>query len=48
MPSVRWFFRRRMERAVAQLNARLDRPIAPFKLMERPDMIGGAWSTIPP
>ena len=39
VPSVRWFFRRRMERALARLNARLDRPIAPFKLMERPDMI---------
>ena len=31
-PSVRWFFRRRMERAVAKLNARLDRPIDLFKL----------------
>ncbi|PZR01065.1 MAG: glycerol-3-phosphate acyltransferase [Cereibacter sphaeroides] len=38
-PSVRWFFRRRMERAVTRLNARLDRPIDPFKLMERQDMI---------
>ena len=27
IPSVRWFFRRRMERVVSQLNARLDRPI---------------------
>jgi len=26
-PSVRWFFRRRFEKAVARLNARLDRPI---------------------
>ncbi len=38
-PSVRWFFRRRMERAVARLNTRLVRPIQPFKLMARPDMI---------
>lgn len=38
-PSVRWFFRRRMEGLVARLNARLDRPIQPFKLMERHDMI---------
>ena len=26
-PSVRWFFRKRAERALAQLNTRLDRPI---------------------
>ena len=38
-PSVRWFFRRRMERVVARLNERLDRPIEPFKLMQRQDMI---------
>lgn len=38
-PSVRWFFRRRMERAVARLNLRLKRPIAPFKLARRYDMI---------
>ncbi len=38
-PSVRWFFRRRMERAVARLNARLARPIEPFKLARRHDMI---------
>lgn len=38
-PSVRWFFRRRMERAVERLNARLERPIAPFKLAQRHDMI---------
>ena len=29
-PSVRWFFRRRLERAVARLNERLQRPIEPF------------------
>ena len=39
MPSVRWFFRRRMERLVEELNKRLERPIRPFKLMRRPDMI---------
>lgn len=38
-PSVRWFFRRRLERAVAQLNRRLERPIEPFKLARRHDMI---------
>ncbi len=38
-PSVRWFFRRRLERAVAQLNERLTRPIEPFKLAARHDMI---------
>ncbi len=38
-PSVRWFFRRRLERVVARLNTRLDRPIEPFKLARRQDMI---------
>ena len=38
-PSVRWFFRKRMERVVARVNARLDRPIEPFKLARRQDMI---------
>ncbi|MFN3938813.1 MAG: 1-acyl-sn-glycerol-3-phosphate acyltransferase [Gemmobacter sp.] len=38
-PSVRWFFRRRMERAVAELNKRLQRPVEPFKLLERHDRI---------
>ena len=38
-PSVRWFFRRRMERVVAKLNERLERPIEPFKLARRHDMI---------
>ena len=38
-PSVRWFFRRRLERAVARLNTRLARPIEPFKLARRYDMI---------
>lgn len=39
LPSVRWFFRRRFERAVARLNKRLKRPIQPFKLARRYDMI---------
>lgn len=39
IPSVRWFFRRRLERAVARLNEKLDRPIQPFKLARRYDMI---------
>lgn len=39
MPSARWFLRRRMERLVARLNTKLDRPIEPFKLMRRQDMI---------
>ncbi len=38
-PSVRWFFRRRAERVVARLNTRLKRPIQPFKLAQRSDMI---------
>jgi glycerol-3-phosphate O-acyltransferase len=39
LPSVRWFFRRRFERAVERLNTRLKRPIQPFKLAQRYDMI---------
>lgn len=39
IPSVRWYFRRRLEKAVARLNERLDRPIQPFKLARRFDMI---------
>ncbi len=38
-PSVRWFFRKRMERAVRRLNERLTRPIEPFKLARRYDTI---------
>lgn len=38
-PSVRWYFRRRAERVVAELNKRLERPIQPFKLLRRQDMI---------
>jgi glycerol-3-phosphate O-acyltransferase len=39
VPSVRWFFRRRMEKVVSRVNTRLDRPIEPFKLARRHDMI---------
>ncbi|MEM8848725.1 MAG: 1-acyl-sn-glycerol-3-phosphate acyltransferase [Pseudomonadota bacterium] len=38
-PSVRWFFRRRAEKVVAQLNERLSKPIEPFKLAGRVDTI---------
>lgn len=38
-PSVRWFFRKRAERVVAKLNQRLQKPIEPFKLARRYDMI---------
>ena len=38
-PSVRWFFRRRAERVIARLNERLQKPIEPFKLARRYDMI---------
>ncbi|MCU0902529.1 MAG: 1-acyl-sn-glycerol-3-phosphate acyltransferase [Tabrizicola sp.] len=38
-PSVRWFFRRRAERALSRLNARLDRKIDLFKLAARSDMV---------
>ncbi|MCK8462970.1 1-acyl-sn-glycerol-3-phosphate acyltransferase [Aliiroseovarius sp. S1339] len=38
-PSVRWFFRKRLERAVDRLNEKLERPIEPFKLARRYDMV---------
>ncbi len=38
-PGIRWYLRRRMERAVAKLNQRLDRPIDPFRLAHRKDMV---------
>lgn len=38
-PSVRWFLRRRAEKVVARLNERLAKPIEPFKLARRTDMI---------
>ncbi len=39
LPSVRWFVRRRLQRAVARLNERLAVPIEPFRLLRRQDMI---------
>ncbi len=39
MPSVRWYLRRRLERAVERLNQRLAIPIRPFKLARRHDTI---------
>ena len=38
-PGLRWFLRRRMERVVARVNARLERKVEPFKLMRRQDMV---------
>lgn len=38
-PSVRWYFRRRAQRLVDQLNTRLTKPIEPFKLARRVDTI---------
>lgn len=38
-PSVRWFFRRRAEKALSRLNAQLDRKIDLFKLAQRSDMV---------
>ena len=35
LPSVRWFFRKRFDRAVARLNTRLQLQIQPFKLTRR-------------
>ena len=34
-PSIRWFFRRRVNRAIDDLNQRLDLKIQPFKLTRR-------------
>ena len=39
IPSSRWFFRRKMQQLVSQLNARLECPIEPFKFARRHDMI---------
>ncbi|QFU07867.1 Glycerol-3-phosphate acyltransferase [Rhodobacteraceae bacterium THAF1] len=39
IPPVRWFLRRRLERAVTRLNERLTVPIHPLKLLRRQDMI---------
>jgi glycerol-3-phosphate O-acyltransferase len=38
-PGLRWVFRRRAERLLARLNARLERPIAPFRLAARRDLV---------
>lgn len=38
-PGIRWVLRRRMERVVARLNTRLQRPIEPFRLARRKDMV---------
>ena len=38
-PGIRWLLRRRMERLVARLNTRLQRPIELFRLARRRDMI---------
>jgi glycerol-3-phosphate O-acyltransferase len=38
-PGLRWVLRRRMERVVARVNARLDRRIEPFRLARRRDAI---------
>ncbi|MGV6811796.1 MAG: 1-acyl-sn-glycerol-3-phosphate acyltransferase [Brevirhabdus sp.] len=38
-PSVRWYFRRRMEKVVSRINKNLTVPIQPFKLARRHDMI---------
>ncbi len=39
VPTVRWFFRRRIERMVAQVNTRLDRQLQPFRFAARKDMV---------
>jgi glycerol-3-phosphate O-acyltransferase len=39
MPSVRWYLRRRLERAVERLNLSLTHPIQPFKLARRRDTV---------
>lgn len=38
-PAVRWFFRRRIERMMAQVNTRLDRQLQPFRFAARKDMV---------
>ncbi|MFM2388503.1 MAG: hypothetical protein RLZZ437_58 [Pseudomonadota bacterium] len=38
-PAVRWFFRHRIERVVAQVNTRLDRKLQPFRFAARKDMV---------
>ncbi len=38
-PSVRWFFRRRVNSAIDELNARLDTQIQPFKLTRKQSLV---------
>lgn len=38
-PSVRWFFRRRLNLAIGELNQRLDTRIQPFRLTERQEQV---------
>ena len=38
-PAVRWFFRRRIERLMTQVNTRLDRQLQPFRFAARKDMV---------
>ena len=38
-PSVRWFFRRRLNTAIDELNARLDTRIQPFKLTHKQSLV---------
>ncbi|MEM9330698.1 MAG: 1-acyl-sn-glycerol-3-phosphate acyltransferase [Pseudomonadota bacterium] len=38
-PSVRWFFRRRVNTAIDELNARLDTRIQPFKLTRKQSLV---------
>lgn len=39
-PSVRWYFRRRLHKAVDDLNERLQLRIQPFKLLRRQQLVG--------
>ncbi len=38
-PSVRWFFRRRVNKAIGELNTRLDTHIQPFKLTRKQTLV---------
>ncbi|MCF6344493.1 MAG: hypothetical protein L3J15_07475, partial [Devosiaceae bacterium] len=38
-PSVRWFFRRRANKAIEKLNSKLSLKIQPFKLTKREGLI---------
>ena len=39
IPSVRWYLKRRLDRAIEQLNERLQTRIQPFKLTRRQVMV---------